>query len=223
MKRTPLKEREMPNYTRGEERANMITHIIGVALGAVILVLALMVSVQNKDPWAIVGSAVYGATIIALFSVSSVYHGLRPCTGKRVMRIIDHCTIYLLIAGCYTPILLAGIRPDHPMLAWIIFGAEWGIAALAISLTAIDLKKYAKFSMFCYLAMGWFIIIALKPTIEAMTWPGFFWLLAGGIAYTVGAVLYGVGKKKKYVHSLFHVFVDVACGLQAVAILIYVI
>lgn len=223
MKRTPLKEREMPNYTRGEERANMITHIIGVALGVVILVLTLMVSVQNRDPWAIVSSAVYGAAIIALFSVSSVYHGLRPCTGKRVMRIIDHCTIYLLIAGCYTPILLAGIRPDHPLLAWIIFGAEWGIAALAITLTAIDLKKYAKFSMFCYLAMGWFIIIALKPTIEVMTWPGFFWLLVGGIAYTVGAVLYGVGKKKKYVHSLFHVFVDVACALQAVAILVYVI
>jgi hemolysin III len=148
---------------------------------------------------------------------------MRICTAKKVMRAIDHCTIYLLIAGCYTPVLLSAIRPMQPLLAWVIFGLEWGIAILAITLTAIDLKKYAKFSMFCYLAMGWLIVIAIKPTIEAITWNGFWWLLSGGIIYTVGAVLYVIGKKRKYIHSVFHVFVDIACVLQAVCILRYVL
>ncbi len=223
MKRIPLKERELPNYTRGEEWTNMGTHIFGVVLGMVILIYGVALSLRQHDPWAVAGSIIYGVSIISLFSVSSIYHGMRICTAKKVMRAIDHCTIYLLIAGCYTPVLLSAIRPMQPLLAWVIFGLEWGIAILAITLTAIDLKKYAKFSMFCYLAMGWLIVIAIKPTIEAITWNGFWWLLSGGIIYTVGAVLYVIGKKRKYIHSVFHVFVDIACVLQAVCILRYVL
>lgn len=223
MKRTPFKERELPNYTRNEELTNMGTHILGVVIGIVILIICLRLTLRQHDPWSVVSTTVYGLSIIGLFSVSSIYHGMKTCTAKKVMRAIDHCTIYLLIAGTYTPILLASIRPDRPLLAWLIFGLEWGVAVLAITLTAIDLKKYAKFSMFCYLAMGWLIIVAIKPTIEAITWAGFWWLLSGGIAYTVGAVLYVIGKKKKYIHSVFHVFVDIACILQAVCILQYVI
>ena len=223
MKRIPLKERELPNYTRGEEWTNMGTHIFGVVLGMVILIYSVALSLRQHDPWAVAGSIIYGVSIISLFSVSSIYHGMRICTAKKVMRAIDHCTIYLLIAGCYTPVLLSAIRPMQPLLAWVIFGLEWGIAILAITLTAIDLKKYAKFSMFCYLAMGWLIVIAIKPTIEAITWNGFWWLLSGGIIYTVGAVLYVIGKKRKYIHSVFHVFVDIACVLQAVCILRYVL
>jgi hemolysin III len=223
MNRTPLKERELPNYTRNEELLNMGTHIFGIIIGVVVLLLSIVLSFRHQDPWAVVGSIIYGVSIISLFTVSSVYHGMKTCTAKKVMRAVDHCTIYLLIAGTYTPILLAGIRPDHPLLAWLIFGLEWGVAVLAITLTAIDLKKYAKFSMICYLAMGWLIIFAIKPTIDAITWSGFWWLLSGGIAYTIGAVLYIIGKKKKYIHSLFHVFVDIACILHAVCILQYVI
>lgn len=223
MKRTPFKERELPNYTRNEELTNMGTHILGIVIGIVILIICLRLTLRQHDPWSVVSTTVYGLSIIGLFSVSSIYHGMKTCTAKKVMRAIDHCTIYLLIAGTYTPILLASIRPDRPLLAWLIFGLEWGVAVLAITLTAIDLKKYAKFSMFCYLAMGWLIIVAIKPTIEAITWTGFWWLLSGGIAYTVGAVLYVIGKKKKYIHSVFHVFVDIACILQAICILQYVI
>lgn len=223
MKRIPFKERELPNYTRNEERTNMGTHVFGIVTGIVILILGLSLSFRHQDPWAVAGSMIYGVSIIGLFSVSSIYHGMKTCTAKKVMRAIDHCTIYLLIAGTYTPILLAAIRPDHPLLAWVIFGLEWGVAVVAITLTAIDLKKYAKFSMFCYLAMGWLIIVVIKPTIEAITWTGFWWLLSGGIAYTIGAVLYVIGKKKKYIHSVFHIFVDIACILQAVCILQYVI
>jgi len=223
MNRTPLRKRIMPDYTRGEETMNMVTHIVGGSVGIGILIITLMVSVFSGNPWAIVSSAIYGFSMVALYTVSSVYHGLRPNMGKRVMQVIDHCTIYMLIAGTYTPILLVGIRPIHPVTAWVVFGAEWGLAALAATLTAIDLKKYVKFSMICYISMGWAVFLTLKATVEALTWPGFIWLLAGGVSYTVGAVLYGIGKKKKYFHSVFHIFVNIGSLLQAIAIIFYIL
>ncbi|HQQ89357.1 MAG TPA: hemolysin III family protein [Oscillospiraceae bacterium] len=223
MKRIPIRERELPNYSRTEELVNMGTHIFGVVFGVAVLIVAIVISVKHQDPWAIVGSAIYGFSMIGLFTVSSVYHGMKPCTAKKVMQAIDHCVIYLLIAGSYTPILLSAIRPEHPVLAWSIFGAEWGLAALAVTLTAIDLKKFALFSMTCYLAMGWLIVMAVRPAAEALTRPGMLLLLWGGIAYTLGAVLYGLGKKKKYLHAVFHVFVDIGCVLHAVCILQYVL
>ena len=168
-------------------------------------------------------ASVYGAAMIWLYTMSSVYHGLPAGRGKKVMQVIDHCTIYALIAGTYTPILLCAIRPAHPVLAWTVFGCEWGFALLAAALTAIDLKKYSKFSMICYIAMGWFIILAIRPTIEAVTWSGFGWLLAGGVAYTVGAALYGKGKKRRGFHSVFHIFVVLGSVLQAVCILAHVV
>jgi hemolysin III len=222
-KRTKLGDRALPDYTRGEEIFNMVTHIVGAAISVAILVLCVVFSAVHHDPWAVVGSAIYGATLIVMFTVSSVYHGLHYNTGKKVMQVIDHCDIYCLIAGTYTPILLAGIRPDHPVICWVIFAIEWGLAAVAIIFNAIDLKKYEKFSMFCYLGMGWTIVIALKPTIEAMGWGGFFWLLGGGVAYTLGALLYNIGKTKRYMHSVFHIFVVIAAVLQFFGIFFYVI
>ena len=117
MSRTPLKDRRLPAYTRGEDIANMVTHIIGGALGAIVLVLAVLIAARHGDMWDVVGSSIYGGSMVALYTVSSVYHGLRPGMGKKVLQVIDHCTIYFLIAGTYTPILLAGIRPLHPA-AW---------------------------------------------------------------------------------------------------------
>ncbi|MDD4124513.1 MAG: hemolysin III family protein [Eubacteriales bacterium] len=223
MTRTPLKERKMPDYTRGEEIMNMVTHIVGGSAGVIILIASVVVSSLGGNPWAIVSSAIYGFSMVALYTVSSVYHGLHLNMGKRVMQVIDHCTIYMLIAGTYTPILLVGIRPVHPVTAWIIFGAEWGLAALAATLTAIDLKKYVKFSMACYIIMGWMVVLNIKPVVEAMTWSGFAWLLAGGVSYTIGAVLYGIGRKKKYFHSVFHIFVNIGSLLQAVSIIFYIL
>ena len=139
------------------------------------------------------------------------------------MQVIDHCTIYLLIAGTYTPILLVSIRPVYPALAWTIFGLEWGLGAAAAALTAIDLKKYSRVSMACYIAMGWLIVLAIGPTVRTVGRAGFLWLLAGGIAYTVGAVLYGIGKKRRYFHSVFHIFVLLGSVLQAVCILFFVL
>lgn len=222
MKRTPLTERQLPDYTKGEECMNMVTHIVGAVIGVFVLVMCIIAAARHHNPWGIVSGSIYGFSLIALFTVSAVYHGLRPGTAKKVMQIIDHCTIYLLIAGTYTPVLLTAIRPDHPALAWTIFGLEWALAALGATLTAIDLKKYSKFSMVCYIGMGWLVIISLKPVIEALGWAGMGWLLVGGIAYTVGAVLYGIGKKRRYFHSIFHIFVNFAAIFQAIAVLIYV-
>lgn len=221
--RTPLALRVLPDYTRGEELTNMITHIIGGAVGIAVLVLSILIGATHGGVWSIVSGSIYGVSTIALFTVSSVYHGLRDGLAKRVMQVIDHCTIYLLIAGTYTPILLAGIRSIDARAAWIVFGVEWGCALAAATLTAIDLKKYGKVSMICYLAMGWAVVAVLRQTIAAMTIAGFLWLLAGGICYTIGAVLYGLGKKHRYMHSIFHVCVNLGSLLQAIAILGYVL
>lgn len=223
MERTQLKDRVLPPYTRGEDRANMITHIIGGGIGILTLVFSILIAVFHKNVWGIVSGSIYGFSMIALYSVSSIYHGLKPRTAKKVMQVIDHCTIYFLIAGTYTPILLSSIRPNFPALAWSIFGVEWGFAAIAAVFTAIDHEKYKKLSMGCYIGMGWCIVIVLKATVMSMGLAGFLWLLAGGISYTVGAVLYAIGKKKPVCHTVFHVFVDIGSILQAVCILFYVL
>ena len=158
MKRTKLSERHLPTYSKGEEIMNMVTHIVGGAMGIAVLTLCVIRAAIHHNVYGIVSSAIYGACMIALYTVSSVYHGLRPNMGKRVMQVIDHCTIYFLIAGTYTPILFAAVRPVAPVTCWVLFGIVWGCAAVAATLTAIDLKKYSKFSMVCYIGMGWCVI-----------------------------------------------------------------
>ena len=213
----------LPEYTVGEERMNMVTHIVGGGLGVVALVLCVVFAALHRNVWGVVGSAIYGASLIMLYTVSSVYHGLHRGTGKKVMQVIDHCTIYFLIGGTYTPILFCAIRPTSVAWCWILFGIVWGLAAMAATLTAIDLKKYSKLSMICYIGMGWSIVLAAKTAIEAIPLAGLLWCLAGGIAYTVGAVLYGLGKKKRYMHSLFHLFVVLGSILQFFCVFFYVI
>lgn len=223
MTRTPLCQRTLPNYSRQNEIANMSTHIVGGAIGLIILVLSVFLSALHKNPWAVTGSIIYGISMVALYTVSSVYHGLKPGYAKKVMQVVDHCTIYLLIAGTYTPILLTSIRPLYPEIAWSILAAEWILAAIAAFFTAVDHNHYKKLSMACYIGMGWLIVLALKPTLEAVGLPGFMLLLLGGIAYTVGAVLYGMGKKRPIFHTVFHLFVNLGSILQALCILIYVV
>ena len=213
---------QLPDYTRAEEMINMVTHIVGAAFAIAAIPLLVIMGAIHQDPWAVVSGAIYGATLLIMFTVSSVYHGLARNKGKRVMRVIDHCDIYFLIAGTYTPILLVAVRPMNPGLAWAIFGVEWALAALAVTLNAIDLKRYEKLSMTCYVGMGWCVVVFLRYAIDAMTMSGFILLLLGGIAFSIGAVLYGIGKKVRYMHSVFHVFVLIGCVLQFLAILLYV-
>ncbi|MED9821772.1 MAG: hemolysin III family protein [Christensenellales bacterium] len=219
--RIKLRDRELPVYTKGEERFNMISHIVGSVLGVAALVLCIVVSAIHHNGFGLAGSIVYGLSMIVLYTMSSIYHGLRDGTAKRVMQVLDHCTIYLLIAGTYTPILLSAMRPIDPVASWVLLGVVWGLAALGIAVTAIDLKKYAGFSMCCYLGIGWCIVFKVGLLIQAVGWGGFWLLLMGGVCYTVGAVLYGVGRTKKYMHSVFHLFVIAGSMLHLLAILIY--
>lgn len=221
MKRTKLKDRELPDYTRGEELLNTITHIVGTVLGVTALVLCVLQAASKGNVWGVVGSGIYGASLVALYCVSSIYHGMKPGMAKKVMQVIDHCTIYFLIAGSYTPIVLSALRPVYPGLAWGLLGFVWSLAILATVLTAIDLKKYNVFSMICYIGIGWAVLPFVKQTLQVLTLPGFLLLLFGGIAYTVGAVLYGIGGKKRWMHSVFHIFVVLGSGLQFLSILGY--
>lgn len=223
MKRIKLKDRELPAYTKGEERFNMISHIVGGAIGVVALVLCVVVAALHGNGWGVVSGAIFGVTMILLYTMSSVYHGLREGMGKRVLQVIDHCTIYSLIAGTYTPILLSAMRPIDPVSSWILFAIVWSLAIVAIVLTAIDLKRYQAFSMICYIGIGWAIIFKIPLLVEAVGMDGFWLILAGGVSYTVGAVLYGVGKKRHHIHGVFHIFVLGGSILHLLAILFYVL
>ena len=220
-KRTKLSDRTLPTYSKGEEIFNMVSHIVGGALGIAALVLCVITAAKAGSVIGVVSSCIYGVTLITLYTMSSVYHGLRPGMDKKVMQVLDHCTIYFLIAGSYTPILLVAMRPKYPALAWVLFGIVWGCAIIACALTAIDLKKYSVFSMICYLAMGWTIIFFIKQTYEVMSLGGVIFLVAGGVAYTVGSILYGLGKTKKWMHSIFHIFILAGSILHFFAIILY--
>jgi len=223
MKRTPLRDRILPTYSRGEELMNMITHIVGGALGIVVLLSCVILAALRDNFFGILSCTIYGTTFITMFTISSVYHGLAPGMGKKVLQVIDHCTIYFLIAGTYSAVVLSAIRPLYPALGWGLFIFEWSLAILAATLTAIDLKKYEVFSMICYIGMGWAVIPFWRQTFTAMTKPGFLLLLTGGIAYTIGAVLYGLGSKHKWMHSVFHIFVVLGALLQYFSVLFYAI
>lgn len=216
--RIKLCDRHLPAYTKGEEIMNMVTHIVGGAVGIAALLLCLLKSDSILDT---IGSAIYGGTMIILYAVSSVYHGLRPNTGKKVMQIIDHCAIYFLIAGTYTPLMLSAFVPKYPFIGFGVLILQWALCALATTLTAIDLHRYRVLSMICYIGMGWCVIFFVPQAVAVLSLQGFYWLLAGGLAYTFGAVLYGIGVKLRWMHSVFHIFVVLGSFLQFVAIVQY--
>ena len=219
----PFRSRKMPDYTKGEEIFNMVSHAVGAGFGIVALVLTVVFSALRGDAWSVVGSAIYGGSMVALYTVSSVYHGLHLNMGKRVMQVIDHCTIFLLIAGTYTPVVLSAIRTYSLGWCWTLFGVVWGCAVLGITFTAIDMKRYEKMAMALYLGMGWCIVMAIKPAMASVPVAGLLWILAGGVAYTIGAGLYALGAKHRYMHSVFHIFVVAGSILQFFGIFFYVI
>jgi len=212
----------LPNYTIGEERFNMITHIVGGGMGLVAMLACVIVAALNANAWGITSGIIYGFTVILLFTMSSVYHGLKLEKPKRVFRVLDHCTIYILIAGTYTPILLNRFRVVYPHDAWIAFGVIWGLAVLGITLTAINRKRFAAFALVCYLGMGWMAVFRIHRLVEVLGAPFFILILVGGVLYTVGVLFYAMGKKVKYMHSVFHLFVNAASIVHSVAIAAFV-
>lgn len=224
MTRTKLKDRILPDYTKGEEIFNMTSHIVGGSFGIVALVLCIVFAAIHHNGYAVVSSSIYGVMMIILYTMSSIYHGLKPeRKAKKVFQILDHCSIFLLIAGSYTPFCLVTFREYNAVLGWTIFGIIWAIAILGITLNAVDIKKYKVFSMICYLGMGWCIIFTAKLLPKLLGIPGLILLVSGGIAYTVGAILYGLGRKKRYMHSIFHLFILLGSILQFFCILLYVV
>ena len=222
-RRTKLCDRVLPAYSKGEEVMNMTTHIVGGSFGILVLLLTLIKTIPQGNPLSIAGCTIYGVSMIVLYTMSSIYHGLRPGTGKKVMQILDHCSIYYLIVGTYTAILTCAMIPAYPLIGWSLLAAEWTLAALATILTAIDLKKYKVFSMLCYICMGWAILPFMVQIAHLMTLQGFLFLLIGGIVYTIGAVLFGIGAKVRWIHCIFHIFVVIGSILQFISIYFYAI
>lgn len=208
----------LPKYTLGEELCNSISHGLGALFGIFVLITTLLKAEGTRESAA---CAIYGISLILLYTVSCVYHALSPNVGKRVMQIIDHCTIYFLIAGTYTPAALIGVYNADPKMAWIVFSLVWILLIPAVVLTAVNMEKFSKVSMVFYIGMGWCIAIDFAAAVAGMGAVGFGFMLAGGIAYTVGAIIYGVGKKHKYLHSVFHVFVVIGSVLQYISIFVY--
>ena len=224
MKRTKLADRILPTYTKGEEIFNMVSHIVGGVAGIVTIVLCSVFGAIRNNAYGVVSGVIFGVSMIFLYTMSSLYHGLKPNSkSKKVFQILDHCAIFVLIAGSYTPFALCTLREYSTALGWVIFGIIWGFAILGITLNAIDLKKYKVFSMICYLAMGWCIIVRGDLLPQLLGISGFALLLAGGIVYTIGAILYGLGKKRKYIHSIFHLSVFLGNLLHVLCVLMYVI
>ena len=149
MKRTKLADRILPTYTKGEEIFNMVSHIVGGAFVIAVTVLCVVFAAIHHNAYGVISGSIYGTTMILLYTMSSIYHGLRPNKAKKVFQVIDHCTIFLLIAGSYTPFTLCTFREYNPALGWSIFGIIWAVAILGIVVNAIDLKKYRVFSMIC--------------------------------------------------------------------------
>ena len=223
MQRTKLKDRILPIYSKGEEIFNMTSHIVGGVLGIVATVLCVVFAAIHGNGYGVVSGAIYGVTMIILYTMSSIYHGLKPQRySKRVFQVLDHCSIFLLIAGSYTPFALVSFREYNTALGWTIFGVIWAMAIIGIILNSIDIKKFKVFSMICYLGMGWCIVFTANLLPKLLGTAGLSLLVAGGLSYTVGAILYGLGKKHKWMHSVFHLFILLGSLLQFFCILLYV-
>ena len=215
-----LKKIEIPKYSLSEELLSAISHGIGALLSVAALVLCI---IRANGSYAVISCIIYGFTSIMLYTMSCLYHSLKVNNAKRVFRIIDHCTIFLLIAGTFTPYCLVSLRNYSLFLGWSMFAIIWGTAIIGITLTAVNLNRFKKLGMILYLVMGWAIIFAFKGIIETVSKKGIFLLVLGGIIYTIGALFYGIGKKHKYMHSIFHFMVLLASVLFFFSIYLYVI
>lgn len=206
-------------YTLGEEIFNSVTHGVGTLLAIAGMVILIVFSAIKGDPWAVVSTSIYGATLIILYTMSTLYHSLTNNKAKKFFRIMDHNSIFLLIAGTYTPYTLVALRGG---LGWTMFGIVWGATVIGVIFNSIDLEKFKKASLICYIAMGWVIVAAIKPLIAALSSLSLLFLLLGGICYTGGVVFYAI-KKIRYFHSVWHIFVLAGSVLHYFSILFMIL
>ncbi len=223
MPRTKLADRKLPDYTRGEEIFNMTSHIVGGGFGVVVLALCTAFSIAHRNWWGLGSGIVYGLMMIFLYTISSVYHGLIPEKPKKVMQVLDHCTIFALIFGTYVPILFTGIREYYPIIFYIVLAFLVAGTAVCVTFTAIDHKKYAVVSMIGYFGIGWSALLLLYPLYKVYGWGLILWAVAGGLAYTLGIIFYAKGVKVRYMHSVFHLFILLGSALHFIGIFTYCI
>ena len=216
-----MKKSKKPAYTLAEELINSISHGTGALAAAGGMAVLIVFSALQGDVWKVVSSSIYGATMIMLYTFSALYHSFTDGKVKSVFRIFDHCSIFLLIAGSYTPFTLVTLREATPAIGWTLFGVVWGAAIIGIVLNIVSLEKFKVFSMICYIAMGWAVVFAIKPLIANLAKGGMILLAAGGLAYTVGIIFYAI--RKKYMHSIWHFLVLAGTILQYFAVLFYVV
>jgi hemolysin III len=200
------------------ELFNSITHLMGTVLAAAGAAVLVVLAARLGDPWKIVSFSIYGATLFALYTLSTLYHSFRG-EVKRVFQKLDHCSIYLLIAGTYTPFTLVTLRGAW---GWSLFGVIWGLAALGIAQEAWLGKGARILSLVIYVLMGWLSVIAVKPLLAALTPAGFAWLAAGGLFYTGGIIFYALDEKLRHGHGIWHMFVLAGSASHYLAILLYV-
>lgn len=221
MKRTKLADRKLPDYTRGEEIFNMVSHIVGGGFGVIALGLCAGFSIYHKNWWGLGGGIFYGLMMIYLYTISSVYHGLIPEKPKKVMQVLDHCTIFALIFGTYVPVLLTGIRENYIVLFWITLAILIVSTAVCVTFTAIDFKKYAVIANIGYFGIGWASLLLLYPMYKVYGLAFVLWIFFGGVSYTVGIIFFILQKKKRYMHSIFHLFILLGSVLHFIPILTY--
>lgn len=210
---------EIKYYSPVEEKINIISHAIGFILSIVALVLLVTHANLHGDVWHIVSFSIFGASLIILYAASTFYHNAKKPELRNRLKIIDHAAIYVLIAGSYTPFTLVTLQGT---LGWVIFGTSWGLALTGIILKLFFTGKYNLISTLMYVAMGWVIVFAIKPLINNLPLEGLFWLFAGGMAYTIGAILYSI-KKIKLNHAIFHLFVLMGSFSHFVSVFFYVL
>lgn len=210
---------DIKRYTLGEEIFNSVSHGVGSLLSVAGTAVLIVLAAIHGGAWEVVSAAIYGASLIILYTMSTLYHALTNRRAKSFFRIMDHDTIFFLIAGTYTPITLIPLRGA---VGWVLFGVIWGAAVLGIVMNSIDLEKFRKPSIVCYALMGWAVIFAIKPMLRECTPLSLWFLLIGGICYTGGIVFYII-KSKKYFHSIWHIFTVAGSVFHYFSILLMIV
>lgn len=205
-------------YTAREEFANSATHAAGLVASVAGTVVLVYLGVVRDEGLQAASAGVYGATLIALYAASTLYHLLRRAEVKRVLRVLDHCAIYLLIAGTYTPFVLVGIGGGW---GWSLFGVVWGLAVAGIIFKVFLTGRFSALSTVAYILMGWLCVVAFKPLVESLSAGALAWLVAGGVAYTAGTLFYH--RRAPYSHAVWHVFVLAGSACHFVAISLFVL
>ncbi len=201
------------------ERFNSITHLLGVVAAIIGISLLIGIAIEKNDVWKIVGFSIYGATLILLYSISTIYHSSPAGKIKNIFRQLDYISIYLLIAGSYTPFTLITLRGAW---GWTLFGIIWSLVVIGIFQEILIGKKTRRYSLILYVVMGWLIVIAIKPLIASLSPAGMWWLSAGGFSYTFGVIFFLLDEKYKHFHGIWHIFVMAGSFCQFICLYNYV-